>query len=81
MPDSPQSLYEERKAVVSLFPGMKIGMGEPPYGRVFRIDYHMNGREYYWAYIRGLSERAWKSAIRDLLKKARRYEKLGHAPS
>lgn len=53
-------------------------MGESPYERMFRIDYHPNGSEYYWGYISGLRERAWKRVIRDLLKKARRYQNLGH---
>jgi len=79
MPDLRQTLYEERKALVSLFDGMKIEMGVSGFDRVFRIDYHPSDKEYYWAYIRSLRERAWRRAISDLLKKARRYQCLGHA--
>lgn len=75
MPKFSVALFEERKALVSLFDGMSIAgdMSEP-----WRIDYHPNGRgeEYRWAYIMTLRERAWKAAISDLLNSYHRYNNL-----
>lgn len=70
-----QTLFDARKALVSMFEGMKIGdMGNPMRGP-YRIDYHINrgphGRqEYSWEYVPNLNEKLWRKAIKILLQRA-----------